>query len=68
VVGKTSPAVDLDDGEPLAVQCLERGIAGDVDLAQQEAELRLKLSDLLEHALAQMTAGRVVDDDVGGYG
>jgi hypothetical protein len=68
VVCKSPPAVDLDDGEPLTVRSLERGIAGDVDLPEREAELRLQRAHLSEHPLAQMTAGSVIDDDVGGYG
>jgi hypothetical protein len=41
VVGKTSTAVDLDDGQPLAVGGLELLVAADVDLPQYEAELGL---------------------------
>jgi hypothetical protein len=68
VVCKAPPAVDLHDRQPLAILRLERGIAGDVDLAKAEAELRLQLSKLLERALAEVAALGVEDDDVGGYG
>lgn len=68
VVGEAPPALDLDDGQPLAVFGLERVVAGDVHLAQQKAELCLERPDLLERSVAEVAALRVVDDDVGGYG
>jgi hypothetical protein len=68
VVRETAPAVDLDHREPLAVLGLEGIVAGDVDLPQIEAELRLEGSQLFERPLAEVAALRVVDDDVGGYG
>jgi hypothetical protein len=63
-VGKASPAVDLDDGQPLAVRGLESVVAGDVDELELEVELLLKRLHLLECAFAQMAARRVVEDDV----
>jgi hypothetical protein len=68
VVGEAPPPVDLDDREPLAVFGFERLVAGDIDLAEREAELGLECPDLRERPLAEVAAGRVVDDDVGGYG
>jgi hypothetical protein len=68
VIGETPPPVDLDDREPFAVLGFERGVAADVDLAQREAELDLKHTELLEHALAEVAALRVIDDDCGARG
>ena len=68
VVGKPAPAVDLDDREPFAIFGLEGVVAGDVHLAEREAELGLERPDLRERPLAEMTALCVVDDDVDGYG
>jgi hypothetical protein len=66
VIGETPPPVDLDDREPFAILGFERGVATDVDLGQRKAELGLKLPKLLEHAVAEMAALRVVDDDARG--
>ena len=68
VVGEAAAPVDLDDREPLAIFSLESVVAGDVDLAEGEAELRLELPHLLEGPLAEVAALSVIDDDVGGYG
>ena len=68
VVRKAAPSVDLDDRQPLAIFGLERLVAGDIHLPQREAELGLERPDLRECPLAEVTALRVVDDDVGGYG
>jgi hypothetical protein len=67
VVRAATPAVDLDDGQPLPVLGLERRVAADVHLAQLEAELVPERPHLGERALAQVAALRVVDDDFG-YG
>ena len=67
VVRKAPPAVDLDHGQPFPVFGLEGGIAGDVDLAQVEAELLMELRNDAAGLLAQMAARGVVDDDLG-YG
>jgi hypothetical protein len=64
VVGEPSPAVDLDDGEPLAIAGLELRIAGDVDLTELEVELVAEAPQLLERALAEMASRRVVDGDL----
>jgi hypothetical protein len=68
VVREAASPVDLDDREPLAVFGLERLVAGDVDLAQGEAELSLELPKLPERPFAEVAALGVIDDDVGGYG
>jgi hypothetical protein len=67
VVREAAPAVDLDHGQPFPVFGLEDGVAGDVDLAQVEAELLAELGDHATGLLAEMAALGVVDDDVG-YG
>ena len=43
VVREDALAVDLDDGQPLAVTRLERGLAGDVDLLELEGLLAAEL-------------------------
>ena len=63
-VRKASPSLDLDDGNPLAVFGFQRLVAADVDVAQLETQLSLKLAQLLERALAQVTALCVIDDDL----
>ena len=67
VVGEPAPAVDLDDRQPFAVLRLEGGLAGDVDLAQLEAELALELGDDDAGSLTQVAARSVVERDLG-YG
>jgi hypothetical protein len=62
VVGKTPPAVDLDHRDPLAVRRLELRVPADVDLSQLEAELPAQPTHLLERALAEVAALRVIDD------
>jgi hypothetical protein len=64
VVRKAPFAVDLDDRQPLPVGLLQVLVPGDVDLAEVEAELVLQGPHLLERALAEVAAFRVVDDDV----
>jgi hypothetical protein len=68
VVREAPPAVDLDDRQPLAILGLELLVAGDVDLAELEAELVPEGSHLRQRPLAEVAALGVVDDDVGGYG
>jgi hypothetical protein len=65
VVCEAPFAVDLDDRQPLPVYRLEARIAGDVDLAQLEAELIPQRPHLVESALAEVAAFGVVDDDLG---
>src|SRR6187551_574714 len=64
VVDKGLRAVDLHDGKELAVTLLEVGIVRDVDLAQLEAQLLAQPVQDRAGALAQVAAGRVVEDDV----
>ena len=64
VVDEGLGAVDLDDGKKFAVALLELRVAGDVDLAQLELELPAQLRQNRASALAQVAAGRVVEDDV----
>jgi hypothetical protein len=69
VVDETPPAVDLDDRDPLPVRRLELGVAVDRDLSQVEAELVARGADDAAGGLAEMTARRGVEDDLGfGYG
>jgi hypothetical protein len=68
VIREAAATVDLDDREPLAVFGLEGLVAGDIDLAEREAELGLERPHLRERPLTKVAARRVVDDDVGGYG
>jgi len=63
VVRETAPPVDLDDRQPCAVLGLEGGIAGDIHLAQLEAELLAELRDNAAGALAQVAARGVIDGD-----
>ena len=67
VVGERTLAVDLDDGEPLAVLRFQPGVARDVDLFQLERLVGCHGDEGLARAFAQVTAGRVVEDDPG-YG
>jgi hypothetical protein len=67
VIHEAAPSVDLDDRDPLPVCRLETGIAVDGDLPQIEAELLLRLPDDAPRRLAEMAAGRRVEDDLG-YG
>jgi hypothetical protein len=67
VVREPAPAVDLHDRDPLAVLGLEGLVAGDVHLAQVEAELPVQLGDDAAGPLAQVAARGVIQDDLG-YG
>jgi hypothetical protein len=63
VVGESANAVDLDDGEPLAIARLELGVAADVDLLELESQLVAQRGHLRQRALAEMAALRVDDPD-----
>jgi hypothetical protein len=63
VVDRHPGAVDLDHGEPFAVDDLERRIAGDVDLAEREGELVTESQNRLTRSLAEVASGRVVEGD-----
>jgi hypothetical protein len=68
VVRENALALDLHDGQPLAVAGLELGVAADVDLLELE---RMPRTHGLEHAastLAEVTAGRREERDANGYG
>ena len=60
-------AVDLDDGEQLAVARLELGVVVDQDLFELEAELVSERRDGLARTLAEVAPLRAVEPDVG-YG
>jgi hypothetical protein len=68
VVGEDTLAVDLDDGDQLAVARLQLGVTADVHLAQLEPELALERADDGTSPLAQVAALGVVDDDLGRQG
>jgi hypothetical protein len=68
VVDERLRAVDLDDGNQLAVAIFELLGHRDVDLSQVEAELVAQPVQGRSGALAQVAAGRVIEDDLGRYG
>jgi hypothetical protein len=63
VVDERAGAVDLDDGQPLAVRRLELRVAGDVDLLELEAELVAQPDELRARALAEVAPLGVVERD-----
>jgi hypothetical protein len=64
VVGADALAVDLDDGNQLAVARLELGVAVDDDLGELEPKLVAKLLQLGLRQLAKVAAlGLVKNDD-----
>ena len=65
VVGEDPLAVDLDDGQPLAVTGLELRVARDVHLLEREAELGAELLELLARPVAEVAALCVVERDYG---
>jgi hypothetical protein len=67
VVDETPAAVDLHDRDPLPVLGLQRGVAVDRDLSQLELQLVPRGADDAAGRLAEMAAGRRVEDDLG-YG
>jgi hypothetical protein len=68
VVREQALAVELDDGQPLAVLGLERRIAGDVDLDELERIHRPHVLEHLASALAEVTARRDEERDPRRYG
>jgi hypothetical protein len=58
VVGECALALDLHDGQPLAVASLEPGITADVDL--------LELERMLAHHVAEHRPGPVAEVATGG--
>ena len=67
VVDEAASAVDLHHRDPLAIRRFELGIAVDRDLPQVESELVVRSADHAPRRLAEMAAGRRVEDDLG-YG
>jgi hypothetical protein len=67
VVDEAASAVDLEDGDPLAVRRLQHRIAVDRDLPQLEAQLVVCRADDPAGRRAQVAARRRVEDDLG-YG
>jgi hypothetical protein len=63
VVHESPSAVDLHDGNPLAVGGLELGIAVDRDLPQLEAELLSRGGDHPPGGRTEVAARRGVEDD-----
>jgi hypothetical protein len=63
VVDESALAVDLDHRQPLAVARLERGVAGDVNLGELEAELVSQSADRRARAVAEVAVLRVVQRD-----
>jgi hypothetical protein len=63
VVGADPLAVDLDDGNQLAVARLELGVAVDHDLGELEPELVAKLDELGLRQLAKVAPLGLVEDD-----
>jgi hypothetical protein len=60
VVHERALPVDLDHRQPLAVPRLERGVAGDVDLGELEAELVAERPDGRARPLAEVAVASVV--------
>src|SRR6266699_6614682 len=63
VVGADALAVDLDDGDQLAVARLQLGVALDRDLDQLEPQLVTKLGELCLRPPAEVAALGLVEDD-----
>jgi hypothetical protein len=63
VVGEDALAVDLDDGDQLAIAGLERRVAVDRHLFELEPELVPQGTHLAERPLAEVAALRRVDGD-----
>ena len=61
VVREGPLAVDLDDGDQLAVGRLELRVAVDRDLLELEPELVMERPDLRQRTLAEMALGAVKD-------
>ena len=61
-------AVDLDDGNRLAVAALELAVAADVDLVELEAELVAHRVDDAASGVAEVAARGRIEDDASRYG
>jgi hypothetical protein len=67
VVDEAALAIDLEDGDPLAVLRLELRVAVDRDLAQLESDLVAGRVHTAAGRLAEMAARRGIENDFG-YG
>ena len=67
VVRADDLAADLDDGDPLPVPRFQLVVAGDVHLAQVEAQLGPQIVEPGTRELAQVAALRPKKDDFYGY-
>ena len=56
-------AVDLDDGQPLAIPGLELGVAGDVHLLKIELDVASNLCERALRTLAETAVVGVVNDE-----
>jgi hypothetical protein len=65
VVDEGPLAVDLDDGQPLAIAGLELGVAGDVHLAKLELDVAPNLCERALGTLAEAAVVGVVNSDAG---
>jgi hypothetical protein len=68
VVDERLLAVDLDHRQPLPVARLQLGVAGDVDLRELEVGVGADGDERLPRPLAEVAAGRVVENDLRRYG
>ena len=68
VIDAGALALDLDDRDQFPVSGLELRVAVDLDLLELEPELGAKFLQLLLGPLAEMAAGRLVENDSRGRG
>jgi hypothetical protein len=68
VVGECPLAVDLDDGDQLAIGSLELEVAVDGDLLELELELLAEPPNLGQRTLAEVALGAVKDRHSDGFG
>jgi hypothetical protein len=64
VIDESALAVDLDDGEPLAILRLEPRIPADVDFIELEVDVLADLFENRARSLAEVAALRVIQDDL----
>ncbi len=67
-VDERALAVDLDHWQPLPVPRLEIGVSVDLDVLQLEGNVFPHALHDVERALAEVAAGRPVEDDARRYG
>jgi hypothetical protein len=63
VVNEGPHAVDLHDGQPLAIARLELGVTADIDLLEVKPELLPQRRHLRPCTLAEVASLRVVEPD-----